>query len=61
MTVPHCYLNMECNIDNLMDMRKEMNEGLSDSGIKISVNDFVIKACATALQIHPEVSCGAVM
>merc|ERR1712130_405663 len=45
-TAPHFYVSMECEMDNLLRMRSEIN---SDENIKISVNDFVIKACAAAL------------
>ena len=51
-TIPHFYLTVECEIDNLMAMRKELN-GRSDS-YKISVNDFIIRASALALKNLPE-------
>ncbi len=52
-TVPHFYLTIECEIDKLLVQRKELNEKLSDSGIKISVNDFIIRACGLALRKVP--------
>lgn len=52
-TVPHFYLTVECEIDNLLAQRKELNEKLADSGIKISVNDFIIRACGLALRKVP--------
>jgi len=51
-TIPHFYLTVECEMDNLMAMRKELN-GRSDS-YKISVNDFIIRASALALKNLPE-------
>jgi pyruvate dehydrogenase E2 component (dihydrolipoamide acetyltransferase) len=51
-TVPHFYLTIECNIDRLMKTRAEMNEQ-ADGKYKLSVNDFVIKACAAALKAYP--------
>jgi len=52
--VPHFYLTIECRLDRLMSVRKEVNEGLADSGQKVSVNDFIIKAAGLALKKVPE-------
>jgi pyruvate dehydrogenase E2 component (dihydrolipoamide acetyltransferase) len=52
-TIPHFYLRRSVQLDSLLKVRSEMNNGLADSGVKISVNDFVIKACAKALQDVP--------
>lgn len=52
-TAPHFYLTMEINMDNAMEARKAINEV---SPVKISFNDMVIKACATALRSHPQVN-----
>lgn len=52
-SVPHFYLTIECEIDKLLAQRKELNEKLADSGIKISVNDFIIRASALALKKVP--------
>ena len=49
-TVPHFYLTVDCEIDALLNTRKELN-GKSES--KISVNDFVIRAAALALRKVP--------
>ncbi|ARO14285.1 pyruvate dehydrogenase E2 component (dihydrolipoamide acetyltransferase) [Ketogulonicigenium robustum] len=53
-TVPHFYLRRSVNLDALMAFRADLNAKLGPRGIKISVNDFVIKACATALQQVPK-------
>lgn len=50
-TIPHFYLTIECELDNLLAMRKELN-GRSDD-YKISVNDFIIRASALALRKVP--------
>jgi pyruvate dehydrogenase E2 component (dihydrolipoamide acetyltransferase) len=50
-TVPHFYLTVDCKIDRLMDLRKQLNETIE--GAKISVNDFVMKAVAIALKQVP--------
>ena len=47
-TAPHFYLTIDCNIDTLLESRKALN-ALADEGIKISVNDMVIRAAAMAL------------
>lgn len=53
-TIPHFYLRRSINIDRLLATRSELNDGLADSGVKISINDFIIKACAKALQDIPD-------
>ncbi|NBX73915.1 MAG: pyruvate dehydrogenase complex dihydrolipoamide acetyltransferase [Alphaproteobacteria bacterium] len=49
-TVPHFYLTIDCTIDELLDLRKKMN---ALEGVKISVNDFIIRASALALKQVP--------
>ena len=49
--VPHFYLTMDCQIDELLKTRKSLNDAQSD--VNISVNDFVIRACALALMEVP--------
>ena len=51
-TIPHFYLTIDCEIDSLLAIRAELN-GRSD-GIKLSVNDFVVRALALALRKVPE-------
>ena len=53
-TIPHFYLRKSVNLDKLLRIRTEMNEGLADKGTKISVNDFIIKASSLALQDVPK-------
>ena len=52
-TIPHFYLRKSVNLDKLLIIRSEMNAGLIDQGIKISVNDFIVKASSLALQDIP--------
>lgn len=52
-TVPHFYLSVDCELDALLALRAEINEGRDKAG-KISVNDFVIKASSCALRKVPE-------
>jgi pyruvate dehydrogenase E2 component (dihydrolipoamide acetyltransferase) len=49
-TIPHFYLTVDCEIDSLLRMRKEIND---NADVKVSVNDFVIKAVALALMKVP--------
>lgn len=51
--VPHFYLRREIALDALMSLRAQLNAQLSTRGIKLSVNDFIIKASALALQSVP--------
>ena len=53
-TIPHYYLRRDIRVDSLSSLRSQMNEGLRKREIKISINDFIIKACASALQEVPE-------
>jgi pyruvate dehydrogenase E2 component (dihydrolipoamide acetyltransferase) len=52
-TAPHFYLTMELNMDNAMTARTAINEV---SPVKVSFNDMIIKACASALRLHPDVN-----
>lgn len=53
-SVPHFYLRRDIELDALLKFRAEINATLEPRGIKLSVNDFIIKACALALQQLPE-------
>ncbi|XP_039292946.1 dihydrolipoyllysine-residue acetyltransferase component of pyruvate dehydrogenase complex, mitochondrial-like isoform X2 [Nilaparvata lugens] len=51
-TIPHYYLTMDINAEKLINLRKEMNANLQEGNIKLSINDFIIKATAlTCLQV----------
>ena len=52
-TIPHFYLRRDIRLDALMGLRAQMNAQLASRGVKLSVNDFIIKACALALQAVP--------
>ncbi len=52
-TSPHFYLTMEINAEELVKMRTTVNEV---SSVKLSYNDFIIKATAAALREHPKVN-----
>ncbi len=58
-TVPHFYLNLDCNIDKLLAARAEINASAPKDKdgkpeFKLSVNDFILKAWALALQQVPD-------
>ncbi len=53
-TVPHFYLRRDIQLDALMAFRGQLNKQLEPRGVKLSVNDFIIKACALALQQVPD-------
>src|SRR5437660_6743437 len=54
-TVPHFYLSVDCTIDELLKIRKTLNDKApkDEGGYRISVNDFVIRAAALALRQVP--------
>ena len=54
MQVPHFPLNVDIQLDKLLKLRSEMNAGLEARGIKLSVNDMLIKALGVALMEVPE-------
>ena len=53
-TIPHIYLTVDIQLDALLKLRSELNAGLESRGIKLSVNDLLIKALAAALIEVPE-------
>ena len=52
-TIPHFYLTADVRLDPLLDLRQQLNASLVADGIKLSVNDLLIKALARALQRVP--------
>jgi pyruvate dehydrogenase E2 component (dihydrolipoamide acetyltransferase) len=53
-TVPHIYLTLDIRLDALLKLRGELNDALSTRGVKLSVNDMLIKALGVALIDVPE-------
>lgn len=53
-TIPHFYLRRSVELDALIAFREQLNKGLETRSVKLSVNDFIIKACALALQSVPD-------
>jgi len=52
--VPHIYLTVDVRLDALLKLRSELNAGLEKRGVKLSVNDMLIKALALSLIEVPE-------
>jgi pyruvate dehydrogenase E2 component (dihydrolipoamide acetyltransferase) len=52
-TIPHYQVTMKFDMDRLIDLRQTYNEKLKASGVKLSVNDFLVRACALAMAEHP--------
>lgn len=52
-TIPHYQVTVEANLDALLDLRTQLNTQLADQGVKLSVNDFLVRACALAMHQHP--------
>ena len=55
--IPHFYLDIEVDAGPLMELRAQLNSGLEKEGVKLSVNDFILKASAVALRRVPAVNC----
>lgn len=53
-TIPHYYLSIDVNMDQVLELRKELNAEVKAENIKLSVNDFIIKASALACLKVPE-------
>ena len=55
--IPHFYLDIEVDAGPLLELRAQLNAALEKDGVKLSVNDFVLKASAEALRRVPAVNC----
>jgi pyruvate dehydrogenase E2 component (dihydrolipoamide acetyltransferase) len=53
---PHFHLTMPVDLTALLAFRKQLNEQLTDDGVRVSVTDLLVRACAVALRSHPEVN-----
>ena len=51
---PHYYISVEIDMTAAMSLRKQINSSLESEGVRVSVNDLVIKACVSALGRHPK-------
>jgi pyruvate dehydrogenase E2 component (dihydrolipoamide acetyltransferase) len=55
--IPHYYLDIEVDAGPLLELRGQLNGALEKEGVKLSVNDFILKASAEALRQVPAVNC----
>ncbi len=55
-TIPHYYVSSEVDMTDLLAMRQALNAGVGEDGVKVTVNDVIVKACALALETFPEVN-----
>jgi pyruvate dehydrogenase E2 component (dihydrolipoamide acetyltransferase) len=55
-TIPHFYVSSEVDMTDILAMRQILNANVGEEGVKITVNDLIIKACALALEKFPEVN-----
>jgi pyruvate dehydrogenase E2 component (dihydrolipoamide acetyltransferase) len=55
-TMPHFQVTVSVNADPLLDLRKTINTQLESQGVKLSVNDFIVRGVALALARHPQIN-----
>jgi len=55
--IPHFYLEREIDAAPLLALRAQLNAGLEQEGVKLSINDFILKGAAEALRRVPAVNC----
>jgi pyruvate dehydrogenase E2 component (dihydrolipoamide acetyltransferase) len=55
-TIPHYQVTMSVRMDALLALRQQLNEQLASQGVKLSVNDFLVRACALAMHQHPYIN-----
>jgi pyruvate dehydrogenase E2 component (dihydrolipoamide acetyltransferase) len=55
-TIPHFYVSSEVDMTDALVLRQTLNADIGEDGVKVTVNDLIIKACALALEKFPEVN-----
>ncbi len=55
-TIPHYQVTLAVRMDNLLALRQQLNDQLAAQGVKLSVNDFIVRACALGMHQHPYVN-----
>ena len=51
---PHFYVTSEVDMTEAMNLRQQINKSLENEGVRVTVNDLIVKACADALKRHPK-------
>ncbi|MFZ2875026.1 MAG: 2-oxo acid dehydrogenase subunit E2, partial [Phycisphaerales bacterium] len=54
--IPHYQVSVEVDMGPLADLRQRLNDQLGSQGVKLSVNDFLVRACALAMHQHPYIN-----
>jgi pyruvate dehydrogenase E2 component (dihydrolipoamide acetyltransferase) len=52
-TIPHYQVTVSVRLDSLLGLREQLNDQLEPQGVKLSVNDFLVRACGLAMHQHP--------
>lgn len=52
-TIPHYQVTVSARLDALLELREQLNTQLEPQGVKLSVNDFLVRACALSMHQHP--------
>jgi pyruvate dehydrogenase E2 component (dihydrolipoamide acetyltransferase) len=55
-TIPHYQVTLAVDMEALLTLRTQLNEQLKSQGVKLSVNDFIVRACALAMHQHPHIN-----
>jgi len=55
-TIPHYQVTVSVRMDALLALRAQLNEQLASQGVKLSVNDFLVRACALGMHEHPYIN-----
>jgi pyruvate dehydrogenase E2 component (dihydrolipoyllysine-residue acetyltransferase) len=55
-TIPHYQVTVEADVGALLELRAQLNDQLASQGVKLTVNDFIVRACALAMHEHPFVN-----
>ncbi len=55
-TIPHYQVTVAVRMDALLALRSQLNDQLASQGVKLSVNDFLVRACGIAMHQHPHVN-----
>jgi pyruvate dehydrogenase E2 component (dihydrolipoamide acetyltransferase) len=55
-TIPHYQVTVSVRMDALLALRAQLNDQLASQGVKLSVNDFLVRACALAMHQHPYIN-----
>ena len=55
-TIPHFYVSSEVDMTDVLALRQTLNANVGEDGVKVTVNDLIVKACALALEKFPEVN-----